>query len=184
MKFACLLFAQNFTNSIKQLLYIFPKNYVDKDGHPFWSGPKRAPDPVELNINDPLHLHFISAFANHVAFNTRVPQNRDKDAIAKIASKVELSVFAPRAGVKIQVEEEKKEETKKEEDTAAEEVERNNNLVKELDQTNMKFTKDDFDPADFEKDDDSNFHIDFIHATANLRARNYRITECDQLKQN
>ena len=57
-----------------------------------------------------------------------------------------------------------------------------NNLVKELDPTNMKFTKDDFHSSDFEKDDDSNFHIDFIHATANLRARNYRITECDQLK--
>ena len=124
MKFACLLFSQNFTNSIKQLLYIFPKDYVDKDDHPFWNGPKRAPDPVELDVNDPLHLHFISAFANLVAFNTGVPQNRDKDAIAKIASKVELPVFAPRAGVKIQVEEEKKEEVKKDEDTPAEEVEK------------------------------------------------------------
>ena len=33
---------------------------------------------------------------------------------------------------------------------------------------------------DFEKDDDNNFHIDFIHAASNLRARNYRITECNQ----
>jgi ubiquitin-activating enzyme E1 len=31
--------------------------------------------------------------------------------------------------------------------------------------------------ADFEKDDDSNHHIDFINAAANLRARNYRIVE-------
>ena len=37
-------------------------------------------------------------------------------------------------------------------------------------------------PADFEKDDDTNFHIDFINATANLRARNYKITECDRNK--
>jgi ubiquitin-activating enzyme E1 len=35
---------------------------------------------------------------------------------------------------------------------------------------------------EFEKDDDTNFHIDFIHATANLRARNYRIVENDQQK--
>lgn len=34
-------------------------------------------------------------------------------------------------------------------------------------------------PAEFEKDDDSNFHIDFIHAAANLRARNYKIPECE-----
>jgi ubiquitin-activating enzyme E1 len=31
--------------------------------------------------------------------------------------------------------------------------------------------------AEFEKDDDSNHHIDFIAAAANLRARNYRIQE-------
>lgn len=40
----------------------------------------------------------------------------------------------------------------------------------------------DFQALDFEKDDDSNFHIDFIHATANLRARNYKIKECDRQK--
>lgn len=34
--------------------------------------------------------------------------------------------------------------------------------------------------SEFEKDDDTNYHIDFIHAAANLRARNYKITECDQ----
>ena len=37
-------------------------------------------------------------------------------------------------------------------------------------------------PAEFEKDDDTNFHIDFIHAASNLRARNYKIHECDQQK--
>lgn len=36
-----------------------------------------------------------------------------------------------------------------------------------------------FEAVDFEKDDDANFHIDFIHAAATLRARNYRIKECD-----
>ena len=36
--------------------------------------------------------------------------------------------------------------------------------------------------AEFEKDDDTNFHIDFIHAVSCLRARNYKITECDHGK--
>jgi len=31
--------------------------------------------------------------------------------------------------------------------------------------------------VEFEKDDDTNFHIDFISAAANLRARNYVIAE-------
>lgn len=34
----------------------------------------------------------------------------------------------------------------------------------------------------FEKDDDSNFHIDFLAAVSNLRARNYKIQEEDRLK--
>lgn len=37
-------------------------------------------------------------------------------------------------------------------------------------------------PIDFEKDDDSNHHIDFIAATANLRARMYSIPEVERLK--
>merc|ERR1719265_870052 len=43
-------------------------------------------------------------------------------------------------------------------------------------------SKDVFAPADFEKDDDSNFHIDFINAAANLRATNYEIKNCDRNK--
>ena len=39
-----------------------------------------------------------------------------------------------------------------------------------------------FQAAEFEKDDDTNFHIDFIHACSNMRARNYKIGECDMGK--
>ena len=37
-------------------------------------------------------------------------------------------------------------------------------------------------PIEFEKDDDSNHHIDFITATSNLRASNYGITIADRHK--
>ena len=37
-------------------------------------------------------------------------------------------------------------------------------------------------PVEFEKDDDTNHHVDFITACSNLRARNYKITEADRLK--
>lgn len=43
-------------------------------------------------------------------------------------------------------------------------------------------SKDNIFAAEFEKDDDKNFHIDFIHASSNLRARNYKIPECDQFR--
>ena len=37
-------------------------------------------------------------------------------------------------------------------------------------------------PAEFEKDDDTNFHIDFIVASSNLRAENYSIPPADRHK--
>ena len=32
---------------------------------------------------------------------------------------------------------------------------------------------------EFEKDNDSNFHVDLIHALANVRASNYKLDEMD-----
>ena len=37
-------------------------------------------------------------------------------------------------------------------------------------------------PSSFEKDDDSNHHVDFVHSCANLRASNYSITNINRLK--
>jgi len=54
--------------------------------------------------------------------------------------------------------------------------------LKQLDVSSKIITPEKVFPADFEKDDDTNFHIDFINATSNLRARNYKIGECDRNK--
>ncbi len=32
---------------------------------------------------------------------------------------------------------------------------------------------------EFEKDNDENFHVDFVHAMANIRAQNYKLDEMD-----
>ena len=38
------------------------------------------------------------------------------------------------------------------------------------------------EPVAFEKDDDTNYHMDFILGLANMRARNYSLQEVDKLK--
>lgn len=48
-----------------------------------------------------------------------------------------------------------------------------NDLCTKLDGLIGGIEKNDFSPIEFEKDDDTNFHIEFIDATANLRATNY-----------
>lgn len=52
-------------------------------------------------------------------------------------------------------------------------------MVEKLTQLTLSVPSGKIQAADFEKDDDSNFHIAFITAASNLRARNYTIKEAD-----
>lgn len=74
-------FDEHFDHKIRDLLAIFPKDHTDSNGLPFWSGPKRAPEPIVFDVNDTTHLSFIVACANLVAFNLGIPQNRDAKQI-------------------------------------------------------------------------------------------------------
>ena len=52
IEWARLQFESDYVNEIKQLLFNLPKDQVNSNGTPFWSGPKRAPDPLEFDINN------------------------------------------------------------------------------------------------------------------------------------
>ena len=49
---ARLQFERDYNNDIRQLLFSLPKDSLTSTGQPFWSGPKRAPDPLVFNSND------------------------------------------------------------------------------------------------------------------------------------
>lgn len=49
---ARLLFESRYNNDIQQLLYLLPADGLTKEGQPFWSGPKRAPDAISFDSND------------------------------------------------------------------------------------------------------------------------------------
>lgn len=49
---ARLQFEDKYNNAIRQLLYSLPKDAVTSTGQPFWSGPKRAPNPLTFDSND------------------------------------------------------------------------------------------------------------------------------------
>lgn len=60
-------------------------------------------------------------------------------------------------------------------------VDRVNQLQKEIPkQTELSGLA--INPIEFEKDDDTNFHMDFIVAASNLRAENYDIAPADRHK--
>ncbi len=102
------IFQDIFFNQISQLLSAFPEDHIiEETGKPFWSGLKRAPVPLKLDLNDPLHLEFVQAAANIFAFMFNIEMNGDNQKVREIASKVKPKEFVNKK-VKIQVDEKEK----------------------------------------------------------------------------
>lgn len=179
VEWARLQFEELFHNTIAQLLYNFPLDATTSTGAPFWSGPKRPPTALKFDPNNATHLEFVVAAANLLAFNFHVPQVRDKDQIKEMVGKVHVPPFSPQQGVKI-----KSGETDTTEEGAEDDEQKVANLIAELGQLDKaKYPIGEsgrcFEPAQFEKDDDSNYHISFITQASNLRAANYKIQPAD-----
>lgn len=100
--------------------------------------------------------------------------SNDRELVTHILASLRIPEFVPKQGVKIQV-------------TENESMNQNSDqneldaLIKNLPATNL-FIGRTFQPSEFEKDDDTNFHIDFITAASNLRASNYNIPISDKLE--
>ncbi|EIW76161.1 ubiquitin activating enzyme [Coniophora puteana RWD-64-598 SS2] len=170
---ARLQFEDRYNNSIRQLLFSLPKDAVTNTGQPFWSGPKRAPDPLTFDSNDPTHLAFIIAAANLHAFNYGLKGETDISVYKKIAESVIVPEFTPRSGVKVQI---------NENDPVAgagDDSDDIGSLTKQLPPPSS-LAGYRLSPVEFEKDDDTNHHIDFITAASNLRAMNYNIPVADR----
>jgi len=152
---------------------------ITTNGTPFWSGPKRSPKPLQFDISDHMHLEFIIAAANLRAFNFGLTGERNPEVITKMLSGVSVPLFTPKK-VKIQVtenEEKDKQEAPQDED----EEDLSKRILSEL-PAPSKLAGYALKPVDFEKDVDTNHHMDFITATANLRATNYSIPVADKHK--
>lgn len=180
---ARLKFEELFNNNIQQLLFNFPRDMITSTGTPFWSGPKRAPTPLKFNPEDPLHMDFVVSAAQLRAVNYGIKdRTTDPKAIKTILGGVKIPDFVPKR-VKIQVtENENKNEQQPEEKEGSEDDEVVcDNLLKAI-PTPDKLKDFKMEPISFEKDDDSNFHMDFITSTSNLRAANYSIAPADKHK--
>jgi len=179
VEWARIKFEEYFNNNIQQLLYNFPADMVTSNGTPFWSGPKRAPKPIQFNPENLMHLEFILSAANLRAHIFGLKGSRDLEFLKKISNSFSTPTFVPKK-VKISVNE--NEEKDKKQDVADEDEEETcKRILSEL-PVPSKFAGYKLDAIDFEKDDDTNFHLDFITSTANLRATNYSIPIADKHK--
>ncbi|KAL4919547.1 hypothetical protein BDW62DRAFT_209750 [Aspergillus aurantiobrunneus] len=183
----CIVWARNqfeaqYNHAIQQLLYNFPKDSTTSTGQPFWSGPKRAPTPLKFDSTDPTHLGFIIAGANLHAFNYGIKNpGLDKGYYRKVVDNMIIPEFTPKSGVKIQADENEPDPNAQ---ASGSSFDDNNEIQRLVDVLPSPKSLAGFrlDPVEFEKDDDTNYHIDFITAASNLRAENYDITPADRHK--
>ena len=177
IKWARSHFEQQYSHQIQQLLFNFPADQLTSSGAKFWSGPKRCPKPSVFDIDNDTHYEYLVALSYLRAELYNIPKpNNDlsKQDFINCLSSFKIEAFKPKEGLKI----------------AANDAEANanNEADKDADMDNSEFeslknqipSANSFadwrlSPLDFEKDDDSNRHIDFIVACSNSRAWNYAI---------
>ena len=172
-------FQELFHNQIAQLLHNFPADQTTSTGQMFWSGPKRCPKALSFDPANELHMDFIVAAANLLATIYGIEGTRNRETICSIVNSVKVPAFKPRDGVKIAANDSEAQSMAQSEVTDQDKL---LGLVEELPKRADISAKVKIYPADFEKDDDSNFHMDFIVAASNLRAENYSIAPANRHK--
>lgn len=186
IKLALEEFSKQFRNRIRDLLHLFPEESRKVDKHtkedlgPFWSGEKRFPQAAEFDPLDDLHLDYVLNTANLFAFMFCLPSLRDREHARSLASKISLEIppWKPREDIQIELEEEDFDQKEEHMDTSDDQVEAIKSFFRNQDLGRFS----ELNVADFEKDDDTNFHIDFITACSNLRSWNYRIKQASRHK--
>ncbi|ELU01065.1 hypothetical protein CAPTEDRAFT_224089 [Capitella teleta] len=181
VQMARLKFNKYFNHRAKQLLHAFPLDTKLQDGTAFWASPKRPPMPVEFDVSCTLHRDFVFACAKMYACVNNIdisPDDSSVESLSAILRSVNVPEFTPRNKKIVTDESAKKpedEETGDDSDAVAaqhiEEASRRHG-------GQMSAMK----PAEFEKDDDLNGHMDFITSASNLRAAMYNIEAVDRLK--
>eukprot|EP01112_Ceratiomyxa_fruticulosa_P016901 TRINITY_DN5173_c0_g2_i1.p1 TRINITY_DN5173_c0_g2~~TRINITY_DN5173_c0_g2_i1.p1 ORF type:complete len:1132 (-),score=303.50 TRINITY_DN5173_c0_g2_i1:160-3321(-) len=187
---ACIAIARQrfqdlFINNIIQLTFTFPKEHLTDKGLPFWSPPKRFPTPLPgFDPRDHLHVFYVHATAHLIAATYGIAPTKaesDPHYVAKVASNVKVETFVPKHGLKINTDEKKNEN-----DSGAgvsspdEDKQRIEDVHRKLKDKNGIPKGWKMIPASFEKDDDTNHHIDYIWSASMLRCRNYEIPELDR----
>lgn len=183
IKWGRLEFEKKFNHDISQLLYNFPPDAKTSSGEPFWSGSKRCPKPLKFDINKPEHFYFVVGAANLRAFvyglnGDAIGEEPSIKKYADVISEVEKEIkpFSPKTNVKIA--------TNDEELKSMDAGENNDELKKLTDSLPSPSSLVGFrlKPVEFEKDDDTNHHIEFITACSNCRALNYDINTVDKTR--
>ena len=173
--FDCVKWALNYwytkyRNDIMQMIEKFPKDCLTSSGVPFWSGGKRCPHPITFDSDNKDHMNYLVAASNLWATVHGIIGSQDLDTLSLLIQEVEIPDFSPNSNCQISVTDEE------EKNKTVEEIDEN--CIPDL--SELKDYK--LFAQEFEKDDETNFHIDFITASSNMRALNYDIETASKHK--
>ncbi|CAN6212791.1 unnamed protein product [Urochloa humidicola] len=179
---ARLRFEDYFSNRVKQLTFTFPEDASTSTGAPFWSAPKRFPRPLQFSATDSSHAHFImsASILRAESFGIPIPDwAKNTSKLADAVNKVEVPEFKPKKGVNIVTDEKSTNLSS----ASVDDIAVIDDLLSKLEECAKNLPpRFQMKPIQFEKDDDTNFHMDLIAGFANMRARNYSVPEVDKLK--
>ncbi|ORC92158.1 putative ubiquitin-activating enzyme e1 [Trypanosoma theileri] len=192
-----------FRDRIKDLQRSFPKNAKKKNGEDFWSGHRKYPTALEIDpkkvTSDPDIAEFLIATSNLFASmyglhpikheprfndpnNRWMKQYRSLDWLNSVISKCTVPVYHPGTVENLDDDLLDTVEKTKAGQTEESKEEQLLNILTSVTKTAEKCRDRKMMALDFEKDDDDNFHIDFVTAASNLRAKNYDIPTQDRMK--
>ncbi|KAJ4457334.1 putative Ubiquitin-activating enzyme E1 1 [Paratrimastix pyriformis] len=185
-------FERCFVSNIRQLLYNFPPDSTTAGGAPFWSGSKRAPTPLVFDPTCREHVDFIEAAALLRARLYGISEEGwDRTRAAQVAANVVVPPFVPSGAAAPSTNDST--DAKALDASASSAAGAGAGAADSLPAEDLTWLEDflklpkpaqlglgPLEALDFEKDDDSNHHIDYITAVANLRAANYQIPQADR----
>lgn len=195
-------YIKTFNNNIIQILADNPPDAINEDGSKFWSGNKRIPIPLPFDPENKLIILYIKKYSEILANSLSIPIINDDEYIKKKCLSFKIDKFIPidRKNIKNSYSkrykmnnDESNEDKKLRKKKKFEEIESRikkqkdeyEKVKKEAINLNLPYfntISSNFNIKEFEKDDNSNGHVEFIYAASNLRATNFRIENCDIYK--
>lgn len=173
-----------FRDMPNQIIKKYPEDHVDDEGNRFWSGNRIFPRSYDFDVNNKTDLDFIVAFSHVWADVVSIPHNKRyfitcRDRFVKF-----LQRLSPPKEIKCKdidqnastINSDKQPKSRKITNDTELMVTEIGKFISEKEELISKASS-----ISFEKDDDTNNHIDFITACANKRAANYHIETKDWL---
>lgn len=156
------LWIRHFDKQIEDLVVKYPADHVTEQGLPFWSGTKKYPNILKFDVDNQEHVDFIMYVAKLWGLVFSVDVNID--------TKKCIAIFKKYIAGKIKIDSKNINENHEFDKDA---------ILKTL-PNYSKYSNIHIKPLEFEKDDDSNHHMDFITLASNFRASNYKIMRADK----